>query len=295
MRRLYYGLRRCHDFATFLESIKDTGDFEMVKNYSFNSLLYFLLFAFFSASASAASLSDKAKEKRWEDQIVPDLFVGEAVKLKGDGDEFLAIYTEASADKVKGGVIVLHGIGVHPAWADVVNPLRTQLAEQGWHTISLQLPILENEAKDSDYAPLFKEVPARIQAGVDYLKSKGAKNIAIAGHSLGAAMTSYYLVASPDPAVKAFAITSGGPGLPGDSRMDAIANFKNFKNVHILDLRGGDDTDRVNGAWKERGGMGNKIHGKRYESQVVPGANHFYNGKDKELVEVVGSWLDKVM
>lgn len=260
-----------------------------------SGIFWLALLASVSLNTSAASLSDQAKEKRWEDQIVPDLFVGEAVKLKADGVEFLAIYTEASTDKPKGGVIVLHGIGVHPAWADVVNPLRTQLAERGWNTISLQMPILANDAKDSDYAPLFKEVPGRIQAGVDYLKAKGMKKIAITGHSMGAAMTSYYLVSNPDPAVKAFAITSGGPGLPKDPRMDAIENFKHFKNVYVLDLRGGEDTDRVKGAWKERGSMGSKIHGKHYESQVVPGANHFYSGKDKELVDVVGNWLDKVM
>ena len=46
------------------------------------------------------------------------------------------------------------------------------------------------------------------------MKARGIKKIAIAGHSLGAAMASYYLVANPDPAVKAVAITSGGPGLP---------------------------------------------------------------------------------
>jgi dienelactone hydrolase len=267
----------------------------MNKSKVVSGIFWLALLTSVSLNTSAASLSDQAKEKRWEDQIVPDLFVGEAVKLKTNGVEFLAIYTEASTDKLKGGVIVLHGIGVHPAWADVINPLRTQLAERGWHTISLQMPILPNEAKDTDYAPLFKEVPGRIQAGVDYLKSKGVNKIAISGHSLGSAMASYYLVASPDPAVKAFAITSGGPGTPKDPRMDVIENFKKFKNVYILDLRGGEDTDRVKGAWKERGEVGNKIHGKRYESQVVPGANHFYNGKDKQLVDAVDSWLNKVM
>jgi len=267
----------------------------MIKIDSSKNLLCLLIFGFFSVSASAASLSDRAKEKRWEDQIVPDLFVGEAVKLKADGDEFLAIYTESSADKVKGGVIVMHGIGVHPAWADVVNPLRTQLAEQGWHTISLQMPILKNEAKASDYAPLFKEVPSRIQAGTDYLKSKGVTNIAIAAHSLGAAMASYYLVVSPDSSIKAFASTSGSDGLPGDERMDAIANFKKMKNVSILDLRGSDDLDEVKAASKQRGEIGKKIHGNRYESKMIAGANHFYSGKDQELVTMVGEWLDKVM
>lgn len=267
----------------------------MTNKIGFQRLFCALMLVFVSLGAAAASLSDRAKEKRWEEQIVPDLFTGEAVKLKADGVEFLALYTEASVDKPKGGVLVLHGIGVHPAWPDVIEPLRTRLAERGWHTLSLQLPILENDATETDYAPLFKEVPSRIQAGVDFLKTKGVESIAISGHSMGATMTSYYLVASADPAVKAFAITSGGPGVPADDRMDAVENFKNMKNIYILDLKGSEDSDRVKDAWQQRGAVGNKIHGERYATQVIPGANHFYSGKAKELVDAMSNWLDKVM
>lgn len=267
----------------------------MTKNITYSKFLYFLALCLVCVSASAASLSDRDKEQRWEKQIVPDLFVGEAIKLKAEGVDFLALYTEASTEKPKGAVIILHGIGVHPAWPDVINPLRTQLPERGWHTLSLQMPILQNEAKDTDYPPLFPEVPSRIQAGVDFLKAKGIKNIAIIGHSMGAAMASYYLSSAADPAVKAFAITSGGYGVPGDKRMDAVNNFRKMKNIAILDLHGSDDTDHVKRASKQRGEIGNKIHGQRYESMVIPGANHFYNGKEKELVDTVSNWLDKVM
>lgn len=122
-------------------------------------LLIPLLFAF---TANAASKSDFAKEKRWEEQIVPSIMVGEEVKLTADGVEFLALYAEPTTEQQKGGVILLHGIGVHPAWPDVIEPLRMELPEYGWHTLSLQMPILGNEAENKDYAPLFAEVPARI-------------------------------------------------------------------------------------------------------------------------------------
>ena len=66
--------------------------------------------------------------------------------------------------------VIIHGIGVHPNWNDVIYPLRTELPEQGWSTISIQAPILPNEAEPKDYAPLIKEIVPRIQAADNFLK-----------------------------------------------------------------------------------------------------------------------------
>ena len=77
--------------------------------------------------------------------------------------------------------------------------------------------------------------------------------------------------------------------------MDAVENFRKWKNIYILDLKGSEDSDRVKDAWQQRGEVGNKIHGERYETRVIAGANHFYNGKANELVDAVSAWLDKVM
>lgn len=155
--------------------------------------------------ANPALASDLAKEKRWEAQIVDALIVGEAVKLKAEKTEFLGIFAEHTTEKAMGAAIILHGIGVHPAWPEVIQPLRTTLPDHGWATLSLQMPILPNEAKSEDYAPLFGEVRPRIQAGIDHLKQMGIQNIVIIAHSLGASMASFYLSEKPDPVITAFA------------------------------------------------------------------------------------------
>lgn len=150
----------------------------------YQSLICFFL-SLFLVTANAASKSDLAKEKRWEKQIVPSILVGEDIRLKADGTNFLALYAEPTTDQVKGAVILIHGNGVHPAWPDVVEPLRMQLPDNGWHTLSLQMPVLNNEAKDTDYPPLFPEVLVRIQAGVDFLKTNGIHNIVLAAIVVG--------------------------------------------------------------------------------------------------------------
>ena len=123
--------------------------------------------------------SDLAKEKRWADQVVDSIITGDAEWLQAGNHDFLTIYTEPTTDKAIGGAIVMHGIGAHPNWAEVILPLRTRLTDVGWHTLSLQMPILENEADANDYAPLFSEIAPRIDAGIAFLKSKGVKNIVL--------------------------------------------------------------------------------------------------------------------
>jgi pimeloyl-ACP methyl ester carboxylesterase len=155
------------------------------------------------------------------------------------------------------------------------------------------MPILDNEAKDEDYSPLFKEVPSRIQAGVDFLKSKGVSTIVISGHSLGSAMAAHYLATARDPLVKAYVSVSGGPGMPGDLRMDSLENFKKINTVRILDLYGSEDIKRVLDNLKERGPIGKKLHGDRYQILKIDGANHFYHGKQDELIKVFSDWIGK--
>ena len=155
-------------------------------------LILFLLVSFTSTYTLA---TDKEKEKRWAEQISDSLVDGEAIKLSDGKTDFLAIDTRADAQEEPNtvGVIILHGIGIHPDWETVIQPLRVQLAEQGWNTLSLQMPVLNNDAKARDYQPLMKEVPARIDAGIRQMAKEGAKKIVIVAHSMGAQMANYYL------------------------------------------------------------------------------------------------------
>lgn len=251
------------------------------------------LIAVLLAGTAAAGKSDRAKERRWEEQIVPSLMVGEDIKLEAQGVQFLALYTEPTTDQSKGAVILIHGRGAHPAWPDVIEPLRMQLPDYGWHTLSLQMPVLKNEAEDKDYPPLFPQVPARVQAGVEFLKSKGIHNIVISGHSTGAVMALYYLVTNKDPAVKGFAIISGGVGVPDDTYMDCMANFRKLKNLDIVDIYGSEDQKMVLDAVRKRKTLGSKLYSNHYHSIKINGAGHFYRETSDELVNQFSSWLDK--
>lgn len=223
--------------------------------------------------------SDLEKELRWKQQVVGDLFDGEPLTLSDGHLEFLGLLTLADPAK-ENAIVVLHGVGAHPDWPQVVNPLRVQLADQGWTTLSIQLPVLDNEAEEGAYEPLIAEASPRILAAVEYLKQSGAKGVYIVAHSLGSRMASYFLTHSPAE-VKGFV----GVGMN-------IGTVQYLSEIHIpvLDLYGSDDLEGVLGSANDRSAMsaGNSA----YSKQVVEGADHFFNEMDDELVEVVVEWLD---
>ncbi|MBI1423470.1 MAG: DUF3530 family protein [Gammaproteobacteria bacterium] len=248
-----------------------------------------LIFLLLAGPTLAASKSDTAKEKRWEDQIVPSLLVGEAVKLKAGDTEFLSLYApNTDSQHNYGGVILIHGIGAHPAWPDIIEPLRINLPDHGWSTLSLQMPILANEADVKEYLPLMPEAPTRIQAGVDFLKSKGVKNIVVIAHSMGTSMANIYLSNKPDPAVHAYVAI--GMSNPFPKEYDNAAALSRMK-LPILDLYGSQDLEGVINFAKARASAskGNK----RYTQVMVEGANHFFNDMQDELVKRIRGWLGK--
>ncbi|MDH3389128.1 MAG: alpha/beta hydrolase family protein, partial [Gammaproteobacteria bacterium] len=127
-------------------------------------LIWFALLSIvlLSAAPASATNSDTAKEQRWAEQVVDGLLDGDAVWLLDDiGHEFLGILTEGEARSGR-AVILVHGIGVHPNWPDVIYPLREGLLAQGITSLSIQMPILENDADPREYGLLFAEVPGRI-------------------------------------------------------------------------------------------------------------------------------------
>jgi pimeloyl-ACP methyl ester carboxylesterase len=242
--------------------------------------------------SAAACASDTAKEKRWADQIVDGIFDGAPEWLEADGHRFLAIYTPAQGDKTKGAAIILHGIGVHPDWPQVVNPLRVRLPARGWTTLSLQMPILANEADAKDYVPLFKEVAPRIEAGIAFLEAQGTEPIVIVAHSMGAAMGSYYLAAHPDTPVKAFV----GIGMSGNRASPELDNVVSLAKIRlpVLDLYGSDDLDAVVGSAADRAAAAVSAGNNAYKQVEGAGANHFFDGYESELVDAVSEWLDSL-
>ena len=245
-------------------------------------LLSFLIFSF------SVNASDLEKEKRWADQVADSLLDGEPVMLNDGTSNFLTIDTRAD-DAKDVGIIVIHGIGIHPNWETVVRPLRVQLAESGWNTLSLQMPILANEATGEDYEPLMKEVPARIDAGIRYMAKNGAKKIILVAHSLGSRMANYYLAhkqkyqeaQTETPIVGYVAI---GMNTNNEAFLEKIT-------IPVADIFGEKDLPGVLESAPKRKKAAS--HNKNYSQQQVAGADHFFEGQDDDLVEAVKSAIAK--
>jgi pimeloyl-ACP methyl ester carboxylesterase len=223
--------------------------------------------------------ADYAREQRWADEITPAILVGDTVPLTlKDGRKFLGIY--APNAKARAGVVLVHGLGMHPDWS-VVHPLRSQLAEQDYATLSVQMPVMAAGVPGEQYAPLFPEAAARIAAAVKFLRDKGLQKIVIVSHSYGARMTNVLLNQPDAPAISAWVAI----GIMGEYSQPAT-----FK-APVLDLYGEHDFPGVLELAARRADAIRKVRG---SAQIrVTGADHFFYGMDNELVRNVKLFLDR--
>ena len=221
---------------------------------------------------------DYAREKRWADEIVPGLVIGDAVWLKQkNGHKFLTLYTQAS--NPKGAVIVAHGRGWSPDY-ELYGTLRTRLADLGYTTLSIQLPVLPSTAILGLYVPLYPDARERFQLAVDFLKAKGFKNIAIVSHSLGATMANQYLIRTDDTSVRAWVFVGILQGLEEMYRI----------KIPVLDIYGGNDWTVTMWGGPERLAQLKQHPG---SAQVVgPRATHFFETQEETLLKHITAFLD---
>ncbi|MBK1621309.1 hypothetical protein CKO42_23410 [Lamprobacter modestohalophilus] len=233
--------------------------------------------------------SDLEKEQRWREQIVDSLMDGEAIDLDADGQTVLGLYTEAEPDTGRAAVIA-HGIGVHPNWPQVVYPLRVGLPERGWSTLSVQMPVLANDATGADYAALMDEVAPRLEAAIAYLRAQGAGQVVLIAHSLGATMSNQYLAQHPQAAEAFVAIGLSSSGTHAGVDNEALIGRI---PVPILDLFGQHDLEAVVSGAPGRAEAAAVNAG--YRQVQTAEADHFFDGQDEVLVELVSGWLDEVV
>lgn len=239
-------------------------------------LLAFLLL--FSAGHALAA-ADYEREQKWAGEIKDAIVVGDPVYLEQkNGHKFLTIYTEAP--EAKNAVVLVHGMGVHPDWG-LIGQLRQQLVQQGYTTLSVQMPVLAADAKPEAYAAVLPEADERLQAALDFLKAKGYARPAVVSHSMGTRMTDHFLAVHPDASVQAWV---------------AIGNslaFQGAGKVHfpILDLYGQNDLPAVLQTAKARAAAIRHHAGSR--QVAVPRADHFFTGQDAVLLRTVTEFLDK--
>lgn len=251
--------------------------------------LFTLYLALFALSAPAADL---AREKRLADEIIDMIVEGEPVWLKADNHAFLSIYTPTTQRHARGAAIILHGRGMHPDWADVAAPLRTALPASGWHTLSLQMPVLEKDAKYNDYIPLFAEATPRIDAAIAYLRDTGVKHIVLVAHSCGAHMAMHWIARQGDREISAYVGIGMGATDFGQPMKEAFPLAK--MHVPVLDVYGSAEYPQVLNMAPERLTEIHKAGNPQSRQIVIPGADHYFHEHNGELVKAVAEWLDQL-
>lgn len=237
-----------------------------------------LLGAVVMAPATSAPTIDYAREERWAQEVVPSIVVGDAVWLATPARaRVLAIFTEP-ASAVKGGVVVVHGLGVHPDFA-MIGGVRSLLAAAGYATLSVQMPVLAAGATRADYAVTLPEAADRIAAAIAYLRRGGIAKVAIVAHSMGATMADAYLSRPGAAHIEAFVPV----GMPVD--------FSIRPREPVADIVAESDLPEVLAAMPLRGP---KLPRDGCSRQItIAGADHYFESRQKELAATIATFLER--
>lgn len=238
--------------------------------------------------------SDRYDEKRLATQLSQTIKVGIPVQLPINNGSFLALYTEASTPMSRGGAILLHGLGAHPDWPQMISPLRRQLPDYGWHTLSIHMDLIPNNATHRDYDHLYRDTHQRIRAAIDFLEKKGIYNIVLIGHSLGASMGLAYTTSE-------LGKSSGIIAFVGIAMYDPANINKQFItptaiaaiNIPVLDIFGSLDTVEILDSAANRDLAAKKVDNKQLYQLKVAGADHFFTGLESKLIKRIRLWMNK--
>jgi pimeloyl-ACP methyl ester carboxylesterase len=238
----------------------------------------FLAWAIATAALPSGG-QDILREQRWKNEVLSNLVVGDAVRISlPSGSAFLGLYTQGRAGQ--SAVLLVHGAGVHPDHG-VIGILRVALADRGYTTLSIQMPVLAADARTQDYLPLFPEAGERIAAAAGWLEARTQDPIVILSHSLGAWMTERYLESTKAAPFAAWICMGRSGALAGPAHP-----------IPILDVYGEHDLALVLRYAEERRRALQLIPGSR--QVMIPGADHFYTGKEPELTDALVPFIEAV-
>lgn len=235
---------------------------------------------------------DFERENRMIAEIEDAVMEGEVEYLPlANGQEVFSIYMEAETDTPKGGVIVLHSRGFHANWDSVVKPLRVGLAQQGWHSLSVQMPVLDKKATYYDYVPIFPYAHARIKAAIDFYQRQGIDTITLIAHGCGAHMAMSYLDKYGDSKISAYV----GIGMGATDFRQKVVKRMPLSRLKkpVLDVYGEKDFAGVRRSADNRKWLMSIAGNKKSAQIIIKEADHYYTNKatEEDLVSVIDTWM----
>jgi hypothetical protein len=289
-------------------------------------LLSLFVYVFLPFSAIAADQADSALDTQENDNIM----IRQIQPLSGfqtltvAEQDINATFLEETLGEPHGAIVLFHDIGEALESRGIVTPLRHEMLQYGWSTLSVSLdyPFTPNillaieaetdassamaaETEDEaaalaantdlatagdvkkDEPPLLPPITnkQRIEAAVDFLKAKGIKRIIFLGHGTGGIVAIDSLATISTP-ISALILV-------GTLNLANNDEFKTF-NQPILDIYGDQDLAGVSAAVNDRKVVMKRNHNIQYTSREIIGANHVFYGLEPILISTVRGWLHAI-
>jgi pimeloyl-ACP methyl ester carboxylesterase len=230
---------------------------------------------------TVASAQDYQREARWAQTTLATLDQGDPVYLtQARGHRFLGLWL--TAQQPRGAVLVVHGRGWAPDY-ELYGALRTLIAERGWSTLAIQMPVLDGTGKMGDYVALYPDAIERIGLAVDWLHAQGIARVAIVSHSLGATMANQYLIRHDDGKVNAWVYLSILNGLEDMFRI----------HIPVLDVYAEQDWEVIKVGADER--RKQIVRNPGSDQVMFTKTDHFFEGQWPQLSERIVRFLDQAI
>ena len=254
------------------------------------SIIFFLLLS--NVLLVSADVLDREREKQVTDKLAEEVKATEILWLEANGEKFLALLNSQTNEKAHGAVIILHGMGGHADWPQMISPIRTALPEHGWTSLSIQLPVIAPENQIEDYGKTIEQATERIRAAVRLLLERKFLNIVAIGHSFGAASMLAYLEKEEKPKIIALVAVGLHDYAFVKPSIDLLSLVESCK-LPVLDIYGSRDFKKVIDQAADRRLAAKKGNNRQYAQMEIEGADHYFNKLEDVLIKRIRGWLDK--
>lgn len=181
-----------------------------------------------------------------------------------------------------GTIVIIHDHHEHADWPELIHPLRTKLADYGWHTLSLQFP--QQSSEFAAYARSLQQLIQQQKTGNLILITKGrsAQDIATAFKNDLNKFIALVLISHEEP--------------PQKEEPIVLNLIKTLGSRPILDIYAANDKPNVVRTAASRLNRVRK-YGKtanvQYQQMVVPLADHRFYHQESSLIKRITGWLKR--
>jgi len=241
-----------------------------------------------------AARADQTREESIAEVLAQRLPGEELVEIREPDREFLGLLREHATMHERGAIILVHGMGQHPDWPQVIAPLRRALPDAGWTTLSVQMPILAPEVPIADYGTTLVEAGNRLGASIQHLRDRHYQRIVIVGYGFGAATAAWYVARDPGRRSAALVSISMLAQRYLNPRLKVLDFLKEI-DIPLLDIYGNRDYDEVLAGARQRRLAGRQNGNDAYRQIRIDGADHSFTGREADLAQLIVDWLDQAL